>query len=270
MKKSFKLVASVLAILSLSACESLGEPLEYSEGVKQQAHYEVEQMNHLKDVYGYNNKLTLKMSSGSTTLTSTSKGYTCYDLSSVYFHTKAEATVSSSGQSVSASQEEFIYYKDGALIDALTSQSGTKTYSSVKMSQSEAKTYLLENYITKSSDLSSLTNGTITSIDTTNETSLAKYYNGVYERNECKFYSKGEGNLSYKVKMNVTGISGSTSLTFAIKLSGTINDYILTKTSMDATATYSGVKISLKLTSNGSKSWKVTYPNLSGYSRSLN
>lgn len=270
MKKSFKLVASVLAILSLSACESLGEPLEYREGLKQQAHYEAQAKDHLKNVYGYNNKLTLKMSSGSTTMTSTSTAQVHYDLSAVYYHSKAKATVSMSGESASATQEEYIYYKDGVLIDALQSATGTKTYSSVKMSQSEAKEYLLDNYITKSSDLSSLTEGTISSVDTTNETSLEKYYLSVYEKDECKFYSKGEGNLTCKVKMNVRGKSGNTTLNFAIKMTGVFNDYVMTKVSMDATATYSGVKITLKLSSNGSESWKTTYPNLSGYARSLN
>ena len=47
MKKSIKLLAVLATIASLTACENLGEKVEYNEGIKQQAHYEknVEKMS---------------------------------------------------------------------------------------------------------------------------------------------------------------------------------------------------------------------------------
>lgn len=263
MKKTIRLFSAFLAVLSLSACENLGEKVDFNEGVRRQANYEANTDKHLPTVNGYSTSLTVKASGNKQSVTESAKGTAAYDLDSVYFHSYARASVSVNGTSASQDQDKYGFFNGGYFYDVQKTGNSAWAVSKAEMTKAEAKEYLIENYITTTTDLSSLSEGSIAAPDAKDEKSLTRYYTSMFDSSKTTYYSKGEGNLSFKTKFTYTA-KGATALPFTFTFSGTFDNYILTKMSMTGKFSQSGVSASISLSTKATHKCDVKYPNIGG------
>ena len=263
MKKPIRLFTAFLAVLSLSACENLGEKIDYNEGVRKQAQYEAKAEDHLPTVNGYNTTYSMKVSASGQTLSSTGKGTTSYDLDSVYYHSKATASASYGGQSASQTQDQYAFFNGGYFYNISKTDNSAWSIQKSQMTKAEAKAYLIDNYIAATVDLSSLSEGTIATPDTKDEKSLYAYYTSLFDAKQTTYYSKGEGNLSFKTKFTYTS-KGTTSIPFTFTMSGTFDNYVMTKVSLTGKFSQSGASASINLSAKATFKCSVSYPNVSG------
>ena len=85
----------------------------------------------------------------------------------------------------------------------------------------------------------------------------------MFDSSKTTYYSKGEGNLSFKTQFTYTA-KGATALPFTFTFSGTFDNYILTKMSMTGKFSQSGVSASISLSSKATHKCDVKYPNIGG------
>ena len=274
MKKSIKLLAVLATIASLTACENLGEKVDFDEGVRQQAHYEKNVEQYMPKAYTYDTTVSLKMSAQKVSVSTVTKGSVAFDMDAVYYHVNAKMTVSAKAQGQSASQDVaenlYVYYKDGYVYDAIDSNAGggtTKQYTKYEMSKAEAKDYILDNYLMNTSSISGSVDEQTSKALNGTEQDLVKYYNNKYIKSKTSFYSKGEGNLSCKASLNYAATSSGVSLNFNINLTCTFEDGFLTKAKFSGKTSVQGISATISSSKSGSAKCDINYPNIATYSQ---
>ena len=277
-KKSILLLAGV-ALLSLSACDSMGSEITPQEAEGMQTAIMKEKKEHpvrsysLEITRNYNEKrsypernVSTKVSSRISISFDIDNCYARFFDSSVGTETTSADNSKTNGESTS---EYTIFYKDGYLYSAVSaiivgaidaSDGTTKAYSKVATTKESVRSFL-EAICSTPYSLNYVMLLSASSFSTSEYTNY---------QTQTTFYSKGAGNISVVGTLSSTEMAeGFDTGNFNVSFNATFDDYVFSKGSsnIEATKKVSNATYEYKgnLTFKAKKSCSITLPDLNGY-----
>ena len=279
-KKSILLLAGV-ALLSLSACDSMGSEITPQEAEVIQTAIMKEKKEHpvrsysLEITRNYNEKWSYPEVNDSIKVSS--RNSISFDIDNCYCYarfsdsiTETEASgADNSKSSGELSREYTIFYKDGYLYSTVVSKNigaydvsdgTTKAYSKTATTKESVKSFL-EAICSTPYSLNYVMLLSAYSIST------SKYTN---YQTQTTFYSKGAGNISVVGTLSSTEMAeGYDAGNFNVSFNATFDDYVFSKGSSNIKASmkdgYMTYEYKGDLTFKAKKSCSITLPSLNGY-----
>lgn len=265
MKKTLRIFGAFLALVSLTACQDLGSEITANEAKAKQAAILNPPEDKVPHAYTITVKETIKISasgesSGNMDGTVTMK--TGYDMDKLFLFEQIDSVENSGGQKETEKGTRWAYYKDGYFHEVSSDKDGKNTGTKAQMTEAEAKVafqaYLGESELAEA-DIENITDG-IGSLAGNIEGAVA----GLKIESSEKWYSKGDGNLSYQAKQKGSSNANGVKINYSFNCLVTINDYMLSNLSykIDYSGSGQGYTAALKLNASmsGSKSCAVSYP----------
>lgn len=297
MKKIAKLLGSLIILTSLVACQDLGAEIPAADAEKQQAKILEKAEDKAPKVYSlnvsYNASSKLDIASDTSLVenavnsnnSGSGKLYSAFNVNKLYAYSSIKTQSSSKSGSSSEKEnmisEDWLYFKDGSLYEVSHTKENdkeTKAYTATKMSEDDAKEYfkfeVLQDLYYSYLDLNAFKQ----MASAISGESQVESYIGIGAskiKTEEKYYSKGDGNLSYTAK--ATGsysekLYGSFKYNFSFTT--TIDSYSFSKASMSLSISLKddkgkeNVAMKARLSANAGRSCSVAYPDLKAYTES--
>ena len=258
MKKTLRIFGAFLALVSLTACQDLGSEITANEAQAKQAAILNPPEDKVPHAYTITIKETIKISASG----ESSGNKTGYDMDKLFLFEQIDSVENSGGQKETEKGTRWAYYKDGYFHEVSSDKDGKNTGTKTQMTEAEAKvefkTYLASSELAEA-DIENITDG-IGSLAGNIEGAVA----GLKIESSEKWYSKGDGNLSYQAKQKGSSNANGVKVNYSFNCLVTINDYMLSNLSykIDYSGSGQGYKAALKLNASmsGSKSCAVSYP----------
>ena len=261
MKKSLRLFGTLLALVSLTACQDLGSEMTEAQAAQRQAEITKDSEEKAAHALTMTMTETVKISAAGESLNGTATIRAACDLDKLYLVMEEKDSATSDGKKQSSEEARYVYYKDGA-VHYVTKADGKATGYKVTMTEAEAKLEIAANYGESeyaSVDVNTILDGLNAMAENFGDSGI-----GMKLDQTKKYYSKGEGNLSVKVtqkgSMSAQGVSAKYNLEAVV----TVNDYFLSGASLKLNYTASGqgqkASIAVGLNIKGAKGCKIEYP----------
>lgn len=297
MKKFAKLLGSLIILTSLVACQDLGAEIPAADAEKQQAKILEKAEDKAPKVYSlnvsYNVSVKLDLASDTSLLensvnsnnTGNGKLYSAFNVNKLYAYSSIKTQSSSKSGSSSEKEnmisEDWLYFKDGSLYEVSHTKENdkeSKVYTTTKMSEDDAKEYfkmsVLQDLYYSYLDLNTFKQ-MASSVSGQGEVESYVGIGATKIKTEEKYYSKGDGNLSYVMKANGS-YSEKTygSFKYNCSFSTTIDSYSFSKASLSLSLLVKDDKgkenVSMKagFSASAGRSCSVAYPDLKAYTES--
>ena len=258
MKKSLRLFGTLLALVSLTACQDLGSEVTEAQAAQRQT--EIQNADDTKVAHQYTLTLsetaTIDVMGEKESVKASMKA--SYDLDKLYAYINMDMGKEAEGEN----GENWIFYKDNYVHYVRKTKGGKAEGYKVQMTEAEAKAEIntqIDSTIAGETNLEEIIDGLGSMAGNTSSMTT-----GMKVDASTKYYSKGEGNLSLVAKQKGSAKTAEYTASYSFDATITFNEYLLSNCSfkLNYSASGGGQKASIKLVASikGSKGCSVSYP----------